>query len=187
MAGKPRTIGILDLQGGVEQHASMLDRLGQAHRRVRRSADLDGLQGLILPGGESTTLCQLLSRDGLDRAIAEFACEHPVLGTCAGLILMSACTDDARVRPLGLLDARVERNHYGRQRESFIADLDSTRFPDMRGIFIRAPALHCQGRLEILASHNDRPAAVRQGRHIGCSFHPELGRDARLHAYWLNL
>lgn len=187
VAGKARTVGILDLQGGVEQHARMLDRLGQAHRRVRRPADLDGLQGLILPGGESTALSQLLARDRLDQAIIGFAEEHPVLGTCAGLILMSARTDDARVQSLELLDVEITRNHYGRQRESFIAKLDSTLFPDMCGIFIRAPALHSAGRQDVLARHNGSPVAVRQGHHIGCSFHPELGRDTRLHAYWLNL
>lgn len=165
----------------------MLSQLGHTARPIRRAADLAELSGLILPGGESTTLSQLLDHDGLREAIADFADGHPVLGTCAGLILMSAGTGDARVKALHLLDVEIVRNHYGRQRDSFIAALDSTRFPGLRGTFIRAPVPHVRSPLEVLATHEGTPVAVRQGRHIGCSFHPELGNDLRLHEYWLSL
>ena len=180
-------IGILALQGNVLAHARMLHQLGRSARAVYRTADLDGLDGLILPGGESTTLSLLLRDTGLDRAIADFARRHPVLGTCAGLILMSTHTDDDRVPPLGLLEAGVIRNHYGRQRESFIARLDGGHFNGLRAAFIRAPALRVRDPLEVLATHEGLPVAVRQGRHLGCTFHPELGRDPRVHACWLGL
>ncbi|HSH29190.1 MAG TPA: pyridoxal 5'-phosphate synthase glutaminase subunit PdxT [Thiohalobacter sp.] len=180
-------IGILALQGNVQAHARMLGQLGRAARPVFRPADLDGLAGLILPGGESTTLSQLLQREGLDRAIAGFAHRYPVLGTCAGLILMCDQTNDARVSPLGLLAAEVERNHYGRQRESFIARLEGRHFTGMRAAFIRAPAVRARAPLEVLATHAGLPVALRQGHHVGCAFHPELGRDTRVHAYWLGL
>lgn len=163
----------------------MLARLGHPYRAVHRPADLDGLAGLILPGGESTTLSRLLRSDGLDAAIVDFARHRPVLGTCAGLILMSTHTGDTRVTPLGLLQAGIDRNHYGRQRESFIASLEGSRFPGLRAAFIRAPAIQARAPLEVLASHQGLPVAVRQGRHLGCSFHPELGTDTRLHAFWL--
>ncbi|WP_201344262.1 pyridoxal 5'-phosphate synthase glutaminase subunit PdxT [Thiohalobacter sp. COW1] len=186
MAGSP-PIGVLALQGNVQAHARMLTQLGRAARPVFRPADLDGLAGLILPGGESTTLSQLLQHASLDRAIACFAQRHPLLGTCAGLILMCTHTNDARVSPLRLLTAEVDRNHYGRQRESFIASLEGGQFSGMRAAFIRAPAIHARAPLEVLATHAGRPVAVRQGRHVGCAFHPELGRDARVHEYWLRL
>lgn len=186
MAGEG-DIGILALQGNVQAHARMLTQLGRAARPVFRPADLDGLAGLILPGGESTTLSLLLRQQGLDRAIGDFARNRPLLGTCAGLILMSADANDDRVQPLGLLEAAVERNHYGRQRESFIARLDGGHFHGLKAVFIRAPAVQPRGSSEVLATHRGQPVALRQGRHLGCAFHPELGEDPRIHQYWLGL
>lgn len=165
----------------------MLQRLGRAWRSVYRPADLDGLAGLILPGGESTTLSLLLRLQGLDRAIGEFARARPILGTCAGLVLMCAHADDDRIQVLGLLQAEVERNHYGRQCESFIARLDGGHFHDLRAAFIRAPAVRPRAPLEVLATHRGQAVALRQGRHLGCAFHPELGADTRVHSYWLGL
>lgn len=186
VAGKG-DIGILALQGNVPAHARMLERLGRPARAVHRPADLEHITGLILPGGESTTLSRLLQCNDLGQAIIDFARHRPLLGTCAGLILMSSDTGDARVAPLGLLEAEVTRNHYGRQRESFIATLESGSFVGLRAAFIRAPALRVRAPLEVLATHRGLPVAVRQGRHVGCAFHPELGQDTRVHEYWLGL
>lgn len=181
-------VGVLALQGGYQRHIDCLYRLGIASRPVRLAADLHDCTALILPGGESTSMSRLIEARDLLVALGGFAQLHPVLGTCAGLILM-AHSDDPRVVSLDLLDVQIARNAYGRQTHSFQTDLPieldgtSSAFP---GIFIRAPLiLACGPDVEVLAQFDGRPALVAQGWHMGMSFHPELTDNPRLHAEWL--
>lgn len=182
------TVGVLALQGGYQRHIDCLDRIGVASRPVRSVADLDACTALILPGGESTSMSRLIEARALLPALSAFARAHPVMGTCAGLILMGH-SDDPRVATLGILDVTVARNAYGRQAQSFQAELHvpmagtTAAFP---GIFIRAPQLlACGPDVTVLARHAGRPVLVAQGRHLGMSFHPELAGDPSLHAEWL--
>lgn len=181
-------VGVLALQGGYQRHFDCLDRLAIESRPVRRAADLEECTALILPGGESTSMTRLIEARGLLDALTGFVHAHPVLGTCAGLILM-ARSDDPRVVTFGLLDVQVARNAYGRQTQSFQTGLNiapgepSNPFP---GIFIRAPQiLACGPAVEVLARYEGQPVLVAQGRHMGMSFHPELTDDPRIHAEWL--
>jgi 5'-phosphate synthase pdxT subunit len=173
-------IGVLALQGDFEAHARVLRELGADAREVRTPADLDGVDGLVIPGGESTTISQGIEREGLAeplRALVERG--RPVLGTCAGLIVLDR-------DHLGLLDVIAERNAFGRQVRSFEADLDFSELDSpVRAVFIRAPwvADHGDG-VEVLASVDGHPVAVRQGNVMAVAFHPELSGDPRLHQ-WL--
>lgn len=181
-------VGVLALQGGYQRHSDCLERLGVASTPVRLATDLHACTALILPGGESTSMTRLIEARGLLPALAAFAQSHPVLGTCAGLILMARC-EDPRVVSLGLLDVQVARNAYGRQTHSFRADLqvliDATP-TSFSGVFIRAPQIVAQGPgVEVLARFDNQPVLVAQGWHMGMSFHPELADDPRLHAEWL--
>ena len=181
MSGAP--VGVLALQGDFAAHARILRDLGADVREVRRLADLEGLRALVLPGGESTALLRLM--DGapwLDALRAFHAEGGALLGTCAGAILLAR-----EVRPaqpsLGLLDAVVERNAYGRQTESFEAEIAAPTFDaPMRGVFIRAPRLTATGpAVEVLARLKDQPVLVRQGRVLAATFHPEMAADDRVH------
>ncbi len=175
-------IGVLALQGAYAAHQRMLERLGVQTRAVRLADELDGLDGLVLPGGESTTLLHFLMQDGLLARLAAFAHSHPCLGTCAGLILLARQVVPAQPS-LGVLDVVVQRNAYGRQRDSAIlAGPSVLPGPPLEMVFIRAPRiLHCGPQVEVLARRDGDPVLVRQGTAIGCAFHPELGRDARVH------
>jgi len=180
-------IGVLALQGGFEAHERMLAKLGPTPprtRQVRVPADLDGLDGLVLPGGESTTMTLGVEREGLAgplRALA--AAGTPILASCAGLIMLDR-------DHLGLMDMRAERNAFGRQIRSFEADVDvrGVEGGPLRGIFIRAPwiAEHGPG-VEILGALDGHPVAARQGNMLAVSFHTELGDDDRLHRMFLDL
>lgn len=181
-------IGILALQGGYQRHAALLTQLGVSTREVRSTADLEDCAALVLPGGESTAMSRLLQAAGLFATLQAFASVRPVFGTCAGLILM-ARSDDPQVSSLGILDAQLVRNAYGRQAQSFQCPLNlnldegSQIFP---GLFIRAPQIsHTGPGVTVLASHAGKPVLVAQGLHVGASFHPELTDDPRLHRYWL--
>jgi 5'-phosphate synthase pdxT subunit len=181
---------VLALQGDFARHEAALAGAGAEVRRVRHAGDLEGLDGLVLPGGESTTLLRLLAETGLREPLERLAAKRPVLATCAGLILLArALTDGGRVPfpPLGLLDCEVERNAYGRQVDSFEAPLriagEAKPFP---GVFIRAPRLRGLGKdVEPIAWHGDEVVGVRQGGVFGLAFHPELTPDARLHRRFL--
>jgi 5'-phosphate synthase pdxT subunit len=182
-AGGP-LIGVLALQGGFEAHERMLAGLGAQTREVRVPADLEGLDGLVIPGGESTTMTLGVEREGLAEPLREFAGSgRPVLGSCAGLIMLDRSH-------LGLMDVEARRNAFGRQIASFEADLDVAGMPGgpMRAIFIRAPWIAEHGpAVEILASVDGHPVAARQGHLIGVAFHAELGSDDRLHEMLLRL
>jgi 5'-phosphate synthase pdxT subunit len=194
--GDGPVVGVLDLQGDVREHLAALAEVGCTARPVKRPDDLEGLSGLILPGGESTTLSMLLESTGLFDAIAARTAAGgaggaperplPVLGTCAGLVLVAREVLDGRPdqRTFGLLDAVVRRNGYGRQEQSFEADIvfGSGEGPRLPTVFIRAPLLVSVGdAVEVLASLDGVPVLVRQGPVLASSFHPELTPDRRIH------
>jgi 5'-phosphate synthase pdxT subunit len=173
-------IGVLAVQGNFREHLAMLRELGADAREVRLPEQLDGLDGLVIPGGESTAITRLMRLYGLEEAIRSFT--EPVFGTCAGMILL----DRAH---LGLVDVEVERNGYGRQLASFEADLTlGDDAEPLRGVFIRAPRVTEAGpEVEVLASHDGSPVLLRQGRFLVASFHPELTADTRVHERFLEL
>jgi 5'-phosphate synthase pdxT subunit len=173
------TVGILALQGGFEAHAKIVRSLGAEPREVRTKHDLDGLDALIIPGGESTVMTLGIEREQLSEPLRDLIGRGtPTLGTCAGMIMLDR-------DHLGLLDVRAERNAFGRQSRSFEADLEMKGMDGepVHGIFIRAPwiAEHGEG-VEVLARVDEHPVAVRQGNVIAVAFHPELAGETRLHA-----
>lgn len=172
-------IGVLACQGDFEAHAGMLRDLGAVPREVRAPADFAGLDGLVIPGGESTTIMKAIERDDLSESIRALpASGRPILGTCAGMIV---CDRDH----LGLIDARARRNAFGRQLQSFEADLvvDGIGPDPLRAVFIRAPWIEEHGEgVEVLAESRSHPVAAREGSVLVCSFHPELTDDSRIHA-----
>ncbi len=175
-------IGVLALQGGFAAHERVLRSLGASTRQVRVPRDLAGLDGLIIPGGESTTMTLGMQREGLAQPLRELAASGvPVLGSCAGLIMLDR-------EHLGLMDMRAERNAFGRQTRSFEADLSVRGIAGgpLRAIFIRAPWIAEHGeRVEVLAELDGHPVAVRQGNMLAVSFHPELDDEKRLHELFL--
>ena len=179
MERAPR-IGVLAVQGNFREHAAVLRRLGADLVEVRKPEQLGGLDGLVIPGGESTTITRLIRLYGLEEAIRQFA--GPVLGTCAGMILLDR-------DHLGLVDVAVERNAYGRQVASFEADLELAGEDDpLRGVFIRAPRVRDAGAdVEVLAELNGEPVLLRDGRFLVASFHPELTDDTRVHERFLDM
>ena len=167
------------MQGNFREHAAVLRRLGAEPVEVRLPEQLEGLDGLILPGGESTAIGRLMRLYGLDAAVREFG--GPILGTCAGMIVLDR-------DHLGLADFRVQRNAFGRQVRSFEADLDVGLGEPVRGIFIRAPWIDDAGPdVEVLAEVDGHPVLARQGRVLVAAFHPELTDDTRIHELFLNL
>ncbi len=171
-------IGVLAVQGNFREHLAMLRRLGAEAVEVRKPEQLEGLDGLVVPGGESTTFMRLMRLYGLDEAIRAF--RGPILGTCAGMIVLDR-------DHLGLVDLEVERNAYGRQLASFEADLSlAGESSPLRGVFIRAPRVRATGDVEVLAEHEGRPVLVRDGRILVASFHPELTEDTRVHELFLD-
>jgi 5'-phosphate synthase pdxT subunit len=172
-------IGVLAVQGNFREHAAMLRRLGADPVEVRKPEQLEGLDGLVVPGGESTTFTRLMRLYGLDEAVRRFA--GPVFGTCAGMIVL----DRAH---LGLMDLEVDRNAYGRQVASFEAELalrDDER--PLHGVFIRAPRVRDHGpEVEVLAERDGEPVLLRQGRFLAAAFHPELTEDTRVHQLFLD-
>ena len=183
-------VGVLALQGAFAAHAEVLTRLGSDVREVRVPADLDEVGALVMPGGESTTMSQLLESSGLFDALGD-RLNHgfPVFGTCAGMILLARSVIGGRPdqRSFGVIDISVERNAYGRQVDSFEAELDVSGLDDpFPAVFIRAPRICDLGpAVETLALHEGSPVLVRQGAVIAASFHPELTGDGRLHALFL--
>ena len=177
-------VGILALQGGFEAHERVLKRLGAVTRQVRVPADLEGLDALVLPGGESTVMTLGVQREGLMQPLCELAAAGtPILGTCAGMIMLDR-------EHLGILDVLAERNAFGRQLHSFEADfeVDGVQGGPVHAIFIRAPwiAEHGPG-VSVLADVDGHPVAIRQGKILALSFHPELTGEDRLHRLFLSL
>ena len=173
-------VGILALQGDFEAHSKIVESLGADAREVRIPEQLDGLDALIIPGGESTTMTLGIEREGLTEPLREFVRSgKPTLGTCAGLIMLDR-------EHLGVLDVRARRNAFGRQRQSFEADLDVKGFNGgpLRAVFIRAPWVDETGEgVEVLAEVEGHPVAVRQGNVLAVAFHPEIAGESRIHRW----
>lgn len=187
-----KAVGVLALQGAYQKHIDMLHALGVPAHTVRQPHELDDCFALIIPGGESTTISLLIQKNGLYKPIKAFAENHPVMGVCAGMIMMATEVDDDRVTPLGLIPFKALRNHYGRQVHSFTTgielefDSNGQAFP---AIFIRAPGVDkLSDDVQILArnNNNDEAVIISKGHHLALSFHPELTDDTRIHAYWLS-
>lgn len=183
-------IGILAVQGDFAAHARMLAELGAETVEVRTPADLEGCDGLILPGGESTTQLQFLQEEGLDKAIHEFAeAERPIFGTCAGAILLASDVKNPKQESLGLLDMTVLRNGYGRQVHSDVVTGETTLHDEpLEMVFIRAPVIERIGKgVEVLAKYAGKPALVQKGNVMAAAFHPELTADTTVHRRFLGM
>jgi 5'-phosphate synthase pdxT subunit len=187
VTAQPARVGILAIQGDVEAHARALARLGAEAVPVLHEADLDGLDALILPGGESTTIAKGIERQKLWEPLRAFARSgRPVFGTCAGAILLAKQVERSPVPTLGLLDVVAVRNAYGTQVDSFATEVDADAAPGLAGlrcVFIRAPQLRpTSPAVEVLARVDGRPVLVREGNLLAATFHPELTDDPRVHA-----
>jgi pyridoxal 5'-phosphate synthase pdxT subunit len=190
VGGPHRLVGVLALQGAFAAHQRALAEVGASSRQVRQPGDLDGIDALVIPGGESTTMSKLLTSSGLFDGIKALLSDGlPVLGTCAGMILLAAEVLDGRPDQLsfGAIDVSVQRNGYGRQVDSFETDLDVVGLElPFHAVFIRAPKVVAIGaNVEVLAEYDGVPVVARQGHVMVASFHPELTGDARLHAKFL--
>jgi 5'-phosphate synthase pdxT subunit len=171
-------VGVLAVQGNFREHAAMLRGLGAEVVEVRKPEQLDDVDGLVIPGGESTAIARLVRLYGIEEALRRF--DRPVFGTCAGMILLDR-------EHLGLVDVDVERNAYGRQVASFEADLELDGGRLLRGVFIRAPRIERAGPdVEVLAELDGAPVLIRQGRYLLATFHPELTDDTRVHELFLD-
>ena len=185
-------IGILALQGAVAPHQAKLAALGVEAPAVREAAGLEGLDGLILPGGESTTFLKLIGHFGLAQPLKAFAETRPLWGVCAGTILLARRVENPSQHTLGILPFTVRRNAYGRQNESFIATFD-LRLPgqapvSQEGVFIRAPGIITrEDSVQVLGEHEGWPVALQCGRHLATTFHPELSEAGYLHGHFIAL
>ncbi|WP_078414531.1 pyridoxal 5'-phosphate synthase glutaminase subunit PdxT [Priestia abyssalis] len=183
-------VGVLGLQGAVREHIRAVEASGAEALVIKKVEQLEEVDGLVLPGGESTTMRRLIDKYGFMEPLREFAQSgKPLFGTCAGLILLSKEIAGYEEPHIGVMDIKVERNSFGRQRESFEAKLSIQGVAeDFIGVFIRAPHIVSVGdEVEVLSEHNGRIVAARQGQFLGCSFHPELTEDHRLAQYFVNM
>ena len=188
-----KRVGVLSLQGDFAAHGAALERAGAEPVYVREREQFRDIDGLVIPGGESTTMLKLLHRDGLMEALAEFGRHKPVFGTCAGAILMAAEVCHPAQESLAMMDIAIERNAYGRQIDSRVTVLDPepefqrrTAPGKLEAVFIRAPVIRrVNGGGKVLARYAGDPVLVEQGRHLVATFHPELTADARVHALFL--
>ena len=183
------TIGVLALQGDYDAHRQTLNRLGVRNVLVRKPEELDRIDGLVIPGGESSTFLKFLEREGFLTKLREFVAQKPSFGTCAGAILLAKDVINPSQQSLGVLDIAIQRNAYGRQIDSSImtapTKLDGA---PMEMVFIRAPRIERTGAsVEVLAERDDYPVLVRQGRTLAATFHPELSSDTRVHELFLNM
>lgn len=188
MAGKK--VGVLALQGAFIEHEQAFGSCGAQTLEVRTPTDLAQVDGLVIPGGESTTIGKLMQQYGLDEAIKErFAAGMPVWGTCAGMILLAREVADFQQFSLELMDIRVKRNAFGRQVNSFEADLDIAGIGKTRGVFIRAPYVErTWGEARVLAKYQDKIVAVQQGNKLlSTAFHPELTEGGEIHRHFLSM
>ena len=193
MAGKKDVkIGVLALQGDFAKHIEILGRLGVQAVEVKLPEQIEGLDGLIIPGGESTTVGKLMARFGLDEAIVRRVSEGmAIFGTCMGMIMLSKEIEGSKQPSLGLMDITVRRNAFGRQKDSFETDLDITEIDGepVKAVFIRAPFVtEVRGNTKVLSTLEDgRIVFVRDGRCLGAAFHPELTDDTRVHEYFVKM
>lgn len=189
--GMAMKIAVIAVQGAFREHIQALRQLGVDAVEARRASDLENADGVVLPGGESTAIGKLMREYDMIDPVREMAAQgKPIFGTCAGMIVLANRIEGEQTVHLGLMDVTVNRNSFGRQRDSFEADLDipvlgEAAFP---AVFIRAPHIAAVGdQVEVLARYQDRIVAVRQGNLLATSFHPELTGDLRLHQYFLNI
>jgi 5'-phosphate synthase pdxT subunit len=182
-------VGVLGLQGDFREHLSLLARLSAKTRDVRTVEDLESVDALILPGGESTALARLMEKSGLAQALQEHHRNGmPLYGTCAGMILLAKEVLEKKPKGLGLIDITVLRNAYGRQIDSFEADLQIQNIGAFHAVFIRAPKItRCGSHVEVLAEYDGVPVLARQRNVLVSSFHPELTDDTRIHEYFLRM
>ncbi len=185
-------IGVLALQGAFGKHIAMLESLGVHALDVRKPEQLEACQGLIIPGGESTTIMRQLNFIDFADSLTKFSKTKPLFGTCAGLILMSQEIIGDPMQPFQILDISVERNAFGRQYESFCVNLSTTLLsakPELiPAVFIRAPRIrHCGPEVEVLSTFEGEPVLVQQGFHLGATFHPELTHSNIIHKYFVSL
>ncbi|MDX8368034.1 pyridoxal 5'-phosphate synthase glutaminase subunit PdxT [Cytobacillus sp. IB215665] len=183
-------IGVLGLQGAVREHVWAIEAAGAEAVVIKRVEQLNEVEGLVLPGGESTTMRRLIDKYSFMEPLREFASAgKPMFGTCAGLILLAKDIVGYKEAHVGVMDITVERNSFGRQRESFEAKLSISHVADdFIAVFIRAPHIVSVGEdVEVLAKHNNRIVAARQDQFLGCSFHPELTEDYRLMSYFVSM
>ena len=180
-----RTIGVLALQGDFEAHQKALERAGARAVAVRTAAELERVAGLVIPGGESTTMLKLLRSENLMEPLREFGERRPIFGTCAGAILLASRVTHPEQESLGLVDMDVDRNAYGRQVESRVVRLEAEGGP-LEAVFIRAPIIRRVGaNVRVLMQYNGDPVLVEQGLHLAATFHPELTEDDRVHRLFL--
>jgi 5'-phosphate synthase pdxT subunit len=188
-----KKVGVLSLQGDFAAHGAALERAGAEPVYVREREQLGQIDGLVIPGGESTTMLKLMRYEGLYDAVAEFGQRKPVFGTCAGAILMAREVTGPVQQSFGLVDVSIERNAYGRQIDSRVAELDPvaefqqrTAPGKLEAVFIRAPIIRrVNGGVKVLAAYQGDPVLVEQGRHLAATFHPELTGDKRVHGLFL--
>lgn len=183
-------IGVLALQGAVAEHIRSIELAGAQGIQIKKTEQLADIDGLIIPGGESTTIGKLMRKYGFIEAIREFSSQgNPVFGTCAGLIVLAERLEGAEEPHLGLMDMTVARNAFGRQRESFETDLDVTGIDTpLRAVFIRAPLIkEVSDRVEVLSMYQGEIVTARQGNLLACSYHPELTDDYRLHELFIHM
>ncbi|GIO70423.1 pyridoxal 5'-phosphate synthase glutaminase subunit PdxT [Paenibacillus sp. FSL M7-1455] len=183
-------IGVLALQGAVAEHIRSIELAGAEGVAIKKKEELQDIQGLIIPGGESTTIGKLMRKYDFIDAIREFsAAGKPIFGTCAGLIVLAKTIEGQEEAHLELMDITVARNAFGRQRESFETDLDVKGINEpVRAVFIRAPLIRSVGdQVDVLSSYNGEIVAARQGHLLASSFHPELTDDYRLHQYFVDM
>lgn len=183
-------VGVLALQGDFEKHCEMLKSLKVTVRDVRRPSQLEECHGLIIPGGESTVMMKQMEFINFKASLIEFAQRKPVFGTCAGLIVIAQEIICSPMQPLGLIDVVIERNAFGTQVNSFSTEIQVQleHSKTLPAIFIRAPRIRqCQADVKILASYQNEAVLVRQGRHLGATFHPELTVDDSIHRFFLNM
>lgn len=189
-----KRVGVLALQGDFAAHAAALERAGAEPVFVREAEQFGAIDGLIIPGGESTTMLKLLRYEGLFDALAEFGNRRPIFGTCAGAILLAKDVSNPAQESLGLMDLSVERNAYGRQIDSRVTEIEPAEefaartAPDkLEAVFIRAPIIRRAGPdVKVLARYAGDPVLVEEGRHLAATFHPELTSDARVHRLFLD-
>lgn len=185
-----KRVGVLAIQGAFREHRKVLEKLGVEVIEVRSKEDLSNLQGLIIPGGESTAIGKQLELNGFGDRIIEMANQGvPIFGTCAGMILLSKRIDKSQQYTLGLMDTLVKRNAFGRQVASFEADIPVRGLPgDVRAVFIRAPyVLEADPQVDILGEYSGKIVFVRQNNILACAFHPELTPDEKVHDYFLQM
>ncbi|MED4128444.1 MULTISPECIES: pyridoxal 5'-phosphate synthase glutaminase subunit PdxT [Shouchella] len=183
-------VGVLALQGAVSEHIKMIEENGATGIAVKRVEQLEAIDGLIIPGGESTTMRRLIDNDHFFEPLKAFGKKgRPVFGTCAGMILMARSLTDQKEGHLGFINMVVERNAFGRQRESFEAHLSVMGISEyVEAVFIRAPLVQEIGKeVEVVSEYDDEIVAVRQGPFLACSFHPELTDDPRMHQLFIQM